>query len=244
MNLIYINALILGLASSLHCLGMCGPLAMAVPVKDSRWQSQLSASLQYIFGKTVTYAILGLIIGIIGISARLIEGMQVLSIIGGVLIIVFAWNHLFRFSLGQGLQQKFLGFSNKSLSFLFKSSLPFKPFFFGIINGFLPCGLVYIALINSLLAGDWLSTILSMVFFGIGTAPVLIAAKLIGSKLKFKSNRLMPYIITILGVLIILRGLNLGIPYISPKMELQATADHQKQEVVMSCCQSKTVCEK
>lgn len=243
MNLIYINALVLGLASSLHCLGMCGPLAMAVPAKSNKWQSQLNAGLQYIFGKTVTYALLGALIGIIGVSARLIEGMQILSIVGGILIILFAWNHYFSFSFGKTIQQKFLGLSSRSLNLLFKSSLPFKPVFFGFINGFLPCGLVYIALINSLLAGEWFATTLSMVFFGLGTAPVLIATKLIGSKLKFNSNRFMPYVITILGLLIIIRGLNLGIPYLSPKMSIEQKAEN-KQEVVMSCCKSKTVCEK
>jgi len=222
---------------------MCGPLAMAVPVKNSSWQAQLIASFQYITGKTFTYALLGIIIGFIGVSARLIEGMQFLSIVSGLLIILFAWNHLFSFSFGKGIQQKFLGFSSKALSKLFKSQLPFKAFFFGTINGFLPCGLVYIALINSILAGDWLSTSLSMVFFGIGTAPVLIATKLLGSKIKFNSNRFMPYIITILGLLIVLRGLNLGIPYISPKMEIVATSE-KEMDMVISCCSEKSTCEK
>ncbi len=245
---VYVNGLILGLGASLHCLGMCGPLVMAVPMKSNNVYDRVWGITQYHIGKTTTYALLGLLVGIVGISIKTFQWMQMLSVICGVLIVLFAWAKFVKISFGKSFVQKFTQFSGRMLNKLFKSNLPFKPLFFGSINGLLPCGLVYIALINSILAGSPFQSMLAMVFFGLGTVPILTFARVISQRLKWKTNRWTPVLVTVVGVMIIVRGLNLGIPYISPKIDIQivsnATDSKEKKEVVMSCCTSKTSCEK
>ena len=93
----------------------------------------------------------------------------------------------------------------------------------GIINGFLPCGLVYIALAASMAAGDIGQSVLYMIVFGIGTFPVMLGISLLGNYIKPVLRRriykLVPLFVVILGLLLILRGLNIGIPYISPELD-------------------------
>ena len=184
-----ISALILGLGASLHCLGMCGPLVMAVPIPSKTWQGKVVGIAQYHLGKTLTYALLGLVVGVIGISLQTLKWMQILSIITGVLIILFAWKKFIKLPASNKIQQHLTRFSGKSLNKLFKSTIPFKPFFFGMINGLLPCGLIYIALLNSLLAGDPFSSMVAMAFFGVGTIPILTLAKFASLKFNWQASK-------------------------------------------------------
>lgn len=245
---VYFSGLILGLGASLHCLGMCGPLVMAVPMKSNSAYDRAWGITQYHIGKTTTYALLGLIVGVVGISLKTFQWMQILSVVSGVLIVLFAWGKFIKIPFGKTIVQRFTQFSGRALNKIFKSNIPFKPLFFGSINGLLPCGLVYIALINSILAGSPFQSMLAMVFFGLGTVPILTFARIISQRFKWKTNRWTPVLITLVGVMIILRGLNLDIPYISPKLSTQIVSDEsektEKKEVVMSCCSSKTSCEK
>lgn len=242
---VYISSLVIGLSASLHCAGMCGPLVMAIPMKSSNRFSKAFGILQYHLGKILIYALLGLTIGFVGMSVQLFRWMQWLSVVSGVLVILFAWAKFTKFSLGGKLQQLSTRFSGNLLRRLFKSDMPLKPFFFGLINGLLPCGLIYIALVNSLLAKSPTNSALAMVFFGLGTVPVLTAVRFVSSKFNWRSNRLVPLLITAVGLLMILRGLNLGIPYVSPKVEHQVVVVDKKEisdEVVMSCCVKKSDC--
>lgn len=243
---VYFGALILGLSSSLHCLGMCGPLVMAVPVKSKNKWSKAFGITQYHIGKTFTYAVLGLMIGFVGLSVQTIKWMQILSVVSGVLIVFFAWEKFIKLPLGNKIQQKFTHYAGRSLRTLFQSNLPFKPLFFGMINGLLPCGLVYIALVNSLLAGGPFSSAMAMVFFGLGTVPILTLAKTLSTKIKIKSTWITPVLITMVGLMIVFRGLNLGIPMISPKMETNIIENEDgtiEEKAVVECCSTKEECE-
>lgn len=236
---VYFSALILGLGSSFHCLGMCGPLVMAVPMKGRNQSGRITGMTQYFLGKTLTYAIFGLLVGLVGISVQALKGMQILSVISGILIILIAWGQLSNKGVGVAFQQKMSRVAGKSLRQLSQSNIPFKSFFFGMINGLLPCGLVYVALINSLLAGSPVFSALAMVFFGIGTIPILTLTKWITSKIKWNANRLTPIFITLVGVMIIFRGLNLGIPYLSPKIDTHIVQNEEgvaEEKVEVSCC--------
>ncbi|HNS42824.1 MAG TPA: sulfite exporter TauE/SafE family protein [Taishania sp.] len=240
-----ISALILGLGASLHCLGMCGPLVMAVPISSKTWQGKAVGITQYHLGKTFTYALLGLVVGVIGISLQTLKWMQILSIITGVLIILFAWKKFIKLPASNKIQQFLTRFSGKSLNKLFKSTIPFKPFFFGMINGLLPCGLIYIALLNSLLAGDPFSSMVAMAFFGVGTIPILTLAKFASLKFNWQASKITPVLVTVVGLLIIVRGMNLGIPYISPKINTSIIASSDKdvkQTVSMDCCHKSDHC--
>lgn len=240
-----INGLILGLGASLHCLGMCGPLVMVVPIKNNSLKGKVWGITQYHIGKTLTYALLGLLIGIVGISLQTLKWMQILSVITGILIIVFAWKKFIKIPANNKFQQFITRFSGRSLNLLHKSTLPFKPFFFGFINGLLPCGLIYIALLNSLLAGNPFFSMMAMVFFGIGTIPILTIAKFASFKLNWQSSKLTPVLITVVGLMIIVRGLNLGIPYLSPKINSEVIATNSKDtsnSVSISCCHNNDHC--
>ncbi|HRO75797.1 MAG TPA: sulfite exporter TauE/SafE family protein [Crocinitomicaceae bacterium] len=242
MIAVYVNGLVLGLGASFHCLGMCGPLVMAVPMKRTNNLTYAFDITQYHLGKMFSYAVLGFLVGLIGLSFQTFKSLQILSIISGVFIVIFAWGKFIKIPFGKGISQKFLHFSSGAMRFLVKSEIPFKPFFFGIINGLLPCGLVYLALINSLVVGSPFQSALAMVFFGLGTVPVLTVARLVAGKFQWKTNRLTPILITLVGVMIIFRGLNLNIPYLSPKLDTKIVSSQdgqQKEEVEMSCCTAK-----
>lgn len=242
MVAVYVSGLVLGLGASFHCLGMCGPLVMAVPIKRTNTLTYAFGLTQYHLGKMFSYAVLGLIVGLVGMSLQTFKSLQILSVVSGVFIIIFAWGKFIKISFGQRITQKFVRFSSGALRILFKSEIPFKPFFFGIINGLLPCGLVYIALMNSLVVGSPFQGALAMAFFGLGTIPVLTVARLVSGKIQWKTNRLTPILITLVGLMIVFRGLNLNIPYLSPKLDTKIVSSpngQQKKEVEMSCCAKK-----
>lgn len=246
MFAVYFSGLILGLGASMHCLGMCGPLVMILPMKSNKPLDKVLGITQYHIGKTLTYALLGLIVGLVGISLQTLKWMQILSIVSGLLIIIFAWKKFIHLPFNAIIQQKITRFSGKYLNKLFHSNIPFKPLFFGMINGLLPCGLIYIALFNSLLAGNPFHSMIAMVFFGLGTIPILTLTKYISVKFNWNASRLTPILITFVGVLIVFRGLNLGIPYLSPKINtsiITTKNDKTKSVVSMSCCQSDDTCE-
>lgn len=253
MELFVFTGLILGLTSNLHCIGMCGPIAMAIPVKRTSNLSILSGSLQYNFGRIVTYFILGLIVGSIGLTINTIGILQWLSIAAGVGLILFAWRKYFqRLFSGHLPGFKIQSFLNKGLGKVLKSKSPFRLFLLGNLNGLLPCGMVFAALLNAILTGDFMYSGLAMVAFGVGTLPAMVAVTFVANKIsgsaRQKMNRVVPYLLTLVGLLIVLRGMNLDIPYLSPKVTLvenTETVNHEvpAPEVEMSCCHSGDDCE-
>lgn len=240
---VIIAGILLGLTSSLHCIGMCGPIAMAIPVDRTSQGRMLLGIGAYNVGRTITYGILGLIVGSFGLSLATFGVLQWISIISGVLLIIFAWR---KYLINLPWIPKFD--LNKHLNGVFgkviRSNSRFRLLFLGMINGLLPCGMVYIALLNAILAGDIYSGAIAMIAFGMGTLPAMIfvsyTASRITGNLRVKLNRLVPYVMTVIGLLIVLRGLNLGIPYISPEIKIsqeQFCDTDGDPEVEMNCCQ-------
>lgn len=218
-----ISSFLLGLLGSFHCIGMCGPIVLSLPYSNSN----LSISaLQYNFGRLVAYGFLGLIFGLFGKGLILGGVQQWVSIFAGVFLILSVFIPKLigiKWVIFKPLQFFYNGVKNK-LSYLFKSQSRFKLLGIGFINGFLPCGLVYIALVGALLSNSVINSVLCMLMFGLGTSPSLIilifSAEMISSNLKQKINKFIPVFIIFLGLIFILRGLGLGIPYISPADEL------------------------
>ncbi|TNE53341.1 MAG: sulfite exporter TauE/SafE family protein [Bacteroidetes bacterium] len=252
--MIFWTSFILGIGSSFHCLGMCGPLALAIPVNRSSTTSTLLGILQYNLGRISAYALLGVLIGFIGISIELLGVLQILSILAGILLILFAWSRKFsNMSAFQPISDFLRKFSSKYMGKLLASESRLKLFGLGALNGILPCGMVYLALMNALLSGDPFGGAMAMGFFGLGTLPAMMAvgfaAKRFSGGIRTKISKWSPYLITLVGVLVILRGANLDIPYLSPKISLkkhQEMAIENKKaapEVEMSCCHSKESCE-
>lgn len=218
------SAFILGLVGNLHCLGMCGPLALAVPIKRSNIQVRLLSTILYNTGRIFTYALFGTAFGLFGQAIEVAGFQQYFSIGLGVFIIagvVFPFfikrTNLLKASLFSGIGK----FKNTFSALLSKRSYS-SIFTIGVLNGLLPCGLVYMALSGAILSGSWKIGAVYMVLFGIGTLPVMLVIPYVGhfinSKLKLQFRKLVPFTILLFGVLLILRGSNLGIPYLSPQI--------------------------
>lgn len=238
MGTLFSSAFILGIISNLHCIGMCGPIVLAIPLnRESIW-TKSSGILQYNLGRILTYSVLGGIVGFIGLGINFIGILQSLSIIAGIGIILYAWRkQLFKAAIFRKFNSNVIQkFTSKSMGKILRNDSPFKLFLLGMINGILPCGMVYTALITSIIAGNPLESSFAMLFFGLGTLPGMITiaffANQIKSKFRSKINVALPYLVTIVGLLIVFRGLNLDIPYISPKVKI----NQKTKELKMDCC--------
>ena len=217
-------AFLVGLVGSLHCIGMCGPIAIALPVPDSSNLSFVTGRILYNFGRVVTYSFLGAILGLLGGRIALAGAQQVVSIILGVVIIIAVLlpqkykNYFAQHTVTQKLAQPL----KENIGILFKKGTFSAMFLIGILNGFLPCGLVYVALAGAIASGNAISGASVMILFGLGTVPAMFAATIFGKfinvGIRTKIRKAVPVLAIILGVIFILRGMNLGIPYLSPKL--------------------------
>lgn len=250
MNLIALTGLILGLSSNLHCIGMCGPIALAIPVNRKSTLSIIRDSLFYNLGRIATYTIMGLLVGAIGLSVNSLGALQWLSIVAGILLIVFAW----RKYLSRWLPVIHIDFGihtwfSRSMGKLLRSTNPFKLPLLGMLNGLLPCGMVFLALGNAILGGNFLSSALAMFAFGLGTLPGMMLVTIMANKLSptIRMNMLkaVPLVLTLVGAMIVVRGMNLGIPYLSPKIEkiVESSSNEAETSVNMSCCHQKEKCD-
>ncbi|CEJ71797.1 hypothetical protein BN1195_04148 [Chryseobacterium oranimense G311] len=228
-----LSAIALGFASGFHCIGMCGPIALSMGLTKKQATNFYLQNLTYQFGRIVTYSLLGAILGIVGEGFEMAGFQQYLTIIAGILLIIMA---LFSFG-GKDFASKipFLSkflFSVKSnLGNLLQKADYRSRFTTGLLNGFLPCGMVYMALTASLAAGGIWQGASYMALFGLGTLPfmfaVVLAGNLMNQAFRIKILKAVPVIMIILGGLFILRGLELGIPYISPRAEaMTISKDH------------------
>lgn len=215
--------LILGAFSSLHCIGMCGPLALALPVQHlALWQQRLAA-LMYNIGRIITYTLLGVIFGMAGRTIYMAGFQQWLSIITGIVILVFIINYYFLQHAWQPkwAQQLQVFVQNKMIRLLHQEQKG-SFLFLGMVNALLPCGMVYVALASALNFSSLQQSAVFMAAFGAGTFPLMMALSLAGNALTFSVRRkiknAVPYLMTIMAFILILRGLNLGIPFISPVM--------------------------
>lgn len=239
----------IGLMASLHCIGMCGPIALALPLDRSSRATKWWGLMQYGTGKTIAYAALGVLIGMIGAGFQLLNALQILSIVLGSFTILFGLLRIFKIQLKVG-KVRFSGGINQMMVKFFKTKSPFRLALIGFGNGLLPCGMVILALTNALLIGSPIQSLMAMVGFGLGTLPILFSVNLIGNqfsaKFKNKLAPMIPYYIVLVGAFIVVRGMNLGIPYISPKAvetvsvvpEVSKQTDFviQKATVGYSCC--------
>lgn len=214
-------ALSIGLLGSLHCVGMCGPIALSLPLDRSSQWSKFSGNLIYSSGRLAAYFSMGLLFGLLGSGFELMGLQQYLSITIGVLIIlgVITHSNLFKFPL-PAFYQKFIRNLQSQLGKAFERKSNANLLGIGFINGFLPCGLVYMAIAGAINSTNALSGGLFMLSFGLGTLPLMWLVALYGNKIHSLFNlnikRYLPFFLLILGVLFILRGANLGIPYLSP----------------------------
>ena len=223
------TAFILGLLGSLHCLGMCGPIAFMLPIGSAKGVKKLSFISLYHIGRIAAYSLLGAVFGVLGKGLALFGMQQKISIGIGLLMIVsilLPWwfkNREGSKNIVVKTYHKWIFKVQSSLGKALKKSSPDTFLSIGFLNGFLPCGLVSMALLGAIATGSGqaIQGSLYMVFFGLGTVPMMSAALYASQKLKGfqrqKIKKLIPFFVVIIGFLFILRGLGLGIPYLSPK---------------------------
>lgn len=222
------TAIMFGFLGSLHCLGMCAPLLWAIPDNPQKRMKWWLNKLIYNAGRITTYALLGLAIGLIGEGVTFAGWQQHLSWITGIILILglclSIWgNRIGFFKSTSTFVHRFVqrGISKTLRKHTLKSQL-----FFGLLNGLLPCGLVYMALIASLSMESIGGSMTYMALFGLGTVPMMLGAAILKrSVLSFKSisfNKLYPKMVLVIALLLIIRGMNLGIPYLSPYVNQRA----------------------
>lgn len=232
-------AFFIGLVGSLHCAGMCGPIALSLAPGDTAWKRWMGRIL-YNTGRITTYAILGGIVALAGAGAALFHAQQVLSISLGVVLLAWAlqeWGIIPRKwrinplkNAGNVLKKVFARVMGRNHTMGF--------FWVGLANGLLPCGLVYVGLAAAAATSVVWEGALTMVFFGLGTWPIMLALmtapQAVPLKVRMKLSKMVPGFIIAVGLLLIVRGMSLGIPYLSPSMTVD---EHGKTE--MSCCKVK-----
>lgn len=248
---IIIAGFLFGLIGSLHCAGMCGPIALNLPLRGRTFAERLLSGILYNLGRTFMYGIMGAIFGYIGQGLMMLGFQRWVSIAMGILLIisvlapfVFKKIHFKQFDL-------FTGFIRTAIQKLFTLHSYKGLFMIGMLNSLLPCGLVYMAIIGAIASGNVYYGSLYLIFFGLGTLPLMLAISLIGNaitiSLRNRINKFIPYLVVLIGLLFILRGLCLGIPYISPSInKLETTLQlkpvdvgQQKIEKNGDCCHSK-----
>lgn len=216
------TALLFGLISSFHCVGMCGPIAMMLPVDRNNEAKRIVQILVYHLGKLVAYASLGLLFGLMGKGFFLAGMQQQLSVIVGVLMIIIAIvpeKEFAKYNFSRPIY-KIISTVKSSLGKQFKKQSFQSLFTIGLMNGYLPCGMVYVALFGALAMNKIHLGILYMVLFGIGTIPMLslvvYVSNIITISFRKKIQQVIPYVAVFIGILFIIRGLGLNIPYLSP----------------------------
>ena len=241
-DIVFFAGFVFGISGSFHCVGMCGPLMLGLPFHKLSPQKKWMAILLYHVSRAFAYLILGLLIGSFGAIFNFTQLQQYISIAFGVLLIVFTFSQFilpkFRIPILSDLNDKLNQFVVQHMGNQMRQASGFSSFaMLGFLNGFLPCGLVYMALGAALFYANVPSSSLFMFAFGLGTIPMMMAVSYLGAtmpimqKLKRHSKPLM-YIMLVLSFGLVIRGMNLGIPYLSPKF----TQETKGALPSSSCC--------
>ncbi|MDR3456688.1 MAG: sulfite exporter TauE/SafE family protein [Verrucomicrobiae bacterium] len=213
-------AFALGLLGSLHCAAMCGPLMLALPVPPGGPARFVAGRIAYQAGRVATYCLLGVVAGLAGKSIFLAGMQRWLSIaLGAAILAGFLVSkkvslsapvvHLVaRLKAAMSTQLQRRGF--RSLVTL------------GMLNGLLPCGLVYVAMAGAVSRSTILDGVFYMAAFGLGTLPTMLGISLSGKlfpiSIRLRLRSAIPVGVCVLAGLLILRGMALGIPYVSPDL--------------------------
>jgi uncharacterized protein len=222
--MLFFTAFITGVLGSFHCAGMCGPIAFALPTKKAGDANFYVGRFIYNLGRIITYATLGILMGLFGSGLKLAGIQQGLSIAAGVFILFWALYQLLGFRFIKFQPLSWLG--KTYFSKLMGNASSWSLLGIGLLNGLLPCGFVYLALVGSSVTQHVWDAAIFMALFGLGTLPMMYGVSVVGQFLsqKVRSNltRLSPIFAILIAALFIVRGLNLGIPYVSPQINNSA----------------------
>jgi sulfite exporter TauE/SafE len=212
-----LSALFLGLAGSLHCVGMCGPLLLALPLDAAGKRAVLRQLLVYHAGRILMYAALGLFFGLVGKALALAGLQRALSLAAGAFMLFMAFA-AWRFERwmtalpGLGVLAQRV---KTEMSSLLRSQARGGTFALGLLNGLLPCGMVYAALAGAIASTEAWAGAVFMVFFGLGTLPLLLILSVLGRSLGAPLRRrvqvVQPLLLMVVGLLLLQRGLHLDL---------------------------------
>lgn len=233
--MIYLTAIVLGVLSSFHCIGMCGPIAIAAPVVRGNGWSEFLSRLLYHAGRGTSYLAVGLLAGLAGKGIFVAGYQQALSIGAGILILL--WIILPRLNPENWKitqRMPFIKSIRNLMGTLFRRKTYRSAYEIGMLNGLLPCGMVYMALAGATTTGDAWRGGLYMLCFTLGTLPLLFALtsawKMITVARQQALRKMVPVMLGLMACLMIVRGLNLGIPYLSPYFD-------RSNNTTMTTCQ-------
>jgi sulfite exporter TauE/SafE len=201
---------------------MCGPIALMIPVDRTNPAKKTTQIITYHLGRLTAYALIGLVFGLVGKGFFLAGIQQRLSVFIGVAMIITILTPervLANYNFSKPVY-RLISKIKSSLGKQFKNKSYRSLFTIGLLNGFLPCGMVYVALFGAIAMQNVPFGILYMLLFGIGTIPMMSSVTYLNSimtvSFRNKIQKAIPYVGVVIGVLFILRGLGLGIPYVSP----------------------------
>lgn len=227
-----IAAVALGFLGSFHCVGMCGPIALALPLNRENGFTKVLSAILYNSGRILTYGFFGLLFGLLGKGFVISGYQQALSISIGLLLLVSVFASYINIPpVGiTKLIYKAISKLKSSLGFLFKQRTYGAIFSIGVLNGLLPCGLVYLAVAGAIATGDAVKGSLFMIGFGAGTLPAMLfislASQWVDINWRNKIRRAVPVFVVLMAGMLILRGMNLGIPYVSPQLDAKDCTKH------------------
>jgi sulfite exporter TauE/SafE len=224
-----------GFVGSLHCIGMCGPIVLALPVDNHRWSTFAWGRFLYNLGRVVTYTLMGGAVGLLGAGILFPLFQQNLSIIAGIFIILsVVVRRLIRLSwpippFVSGTLQRL----QAKIATLLKEQSVAALFLLGVLNGLLPCGFVYVAMTGAAVSAHVLSGMLFMAGFGFGTIPAMAGfsafPRMLSVNVRARIVKILPAFTLLVGILLVLRGLNLGIPFISPRLGADPSSQTMQQ---------------
>lgn len=235
----------IGLVGSLHCIGMCGPLVLALPFSHAAAGKRVFGGLVYNLGRAITYAGFGVLFGIVGKTFQIWGLLSGLSVAFGIILIMSAFiPGIVHISpvLGK-ITAPFSSWLKQKMGAMLRQKNIVPLFVFGLLNGLLPCGLVYGAIMGAIVAGTPAKSSLFMFLFGLGTLPLMFLLIFFSDIIKNRwmnyLRKIIPVFIIILGILFILRGLNLGIPFLSPsgeKVQMMLEKKSPNENETPACC--------
>ena len=227
-------AFMIGLLGSLHCMGMCGPLALMLHARVPG--NPLLHNIIYNAGRLLTYTILGMLAATLGRGIALAGWQQTITIATGAIIVLAVVLPAFgeRLPWADRLVNGISNRVRKGMQYFLPKNSPAGFLGAGMVNGLLPCGLVYVALAGAMNTSGVTQGVSFMLVFGLGTFPAMMLAGMAGKYMSLQRRislrKVLPWFTAAIGVLLIIRGLDLGIPYMSPHTDMQGQ--------VMDCCQA------
>ncbi|HQW45469.1 MAG: sulfite exporter TauE/SafE family protein [Bacteroidetes bacterium] len=208
-----LSAWVMGFVGSTHCIGMCGPLAMSLPMRSQQVPDRMFSALVYNLGRITTYAFYGSLIGLTQSLVLPFLFQHELSVIIGILLVLMSIYFLvFKKTITAFSNNRFYQLVTITLGKLYQKNSIQNLYFIGVLNGLLPCGLVYLALASAFATGTMYKSILFMSFFGLGTLPAMWSmvffAQYFSPLIRTYLRKIYPFIFAITGIMLIMRGLS------------------------------------